>query len=461
MKTIRFAFAVGLWCLAGCSDKNDTATPDPDPIEVPVTGVSRLETEQDLDPLLTQLGTARYALLGEASHGTAEFYTWRATLSKRLIQEKGFTMIGVEGDWPDLYELNRYVKGTSSATSARQVLTTFSRWPTWLWANEEVAMFAEWLRIYNQNQPASRKVGFFGLDVYSLWSSLENIRTNFAEADATTLGAVDAALQCLQPYSRNEEAYGQATLQGANCAPAIAAVLAAVRNQMKALPPTHEGAFNAEQNALVAVNAERYYRAAFRSNTESWNIRDRHMMETINRLMNLYGPDAKIAVWQHNTHVGDARYTDMAQYGEVNVGQLTREQHASEGVYAVGMGTYEGTVIAARSWGAPTATMRVPAARAGSWEALMHAREPRNKLVLLSEWRKEPALTQSRGHRAIGVVYDPGQETGNYVPSDLPNRYDAFLFIDQTQALHPLPATGGRSAAATPSASYLWQVANF
>jgi erythromycin esterase-like protein len=397
-----------------------------------------LETAGDLTPLIHQVGGARYVLLGEASHGTAEFYTWRAALSKRLIQEKQFNMIAVEGDWPAIYELNNYVKGTSTATSARQVLERFDRWPTWMWANQEIAELAEWLRTYNQGQPFSAQVGFYGLDIYSMWESLESIRTKFPEADPATLSAVSSALQCLQRYNQDEEAYGRATMQGTNCGSELAALLTAVRNRMRSLPANHEAAFNAEQNALVAVNAERYYRTAVRSNEESWNIRDRHMMETINRLMRFRGAGARIIVWEHNTHVGDARYTDMELRGEVNVGQLTREQHSAEGVYIVGFGTYEGTVIASPYWGGPVSTLRVPAARAGSWEAVMHERQPLNKLMLLQGWRSDPKLTQRRGHRAIGVVYDPDREAGNYVPSDLVNRYDAFLFIDKTQALHPL-----------------------
>jgi erythromycin esterase len=464
MKNTRLALFLSLWwCVSSCAEQ-DSIAPATDPITIPSTGVSRLETPQNLDPLLKQMGAARYALLGEASHGTAEFYTWRAALSKRLIQEKGFTMLAVEGDWPDLYELNRYVKGTSKAASATQVLQSLNRWPTWLWANQEVVELAEWLRVYNQAQPADRKVSFYGLDVYSLWASLEKIRTDFAEADQATLQAVDAALECLAPYQRDGQAYGEATLEGANCAPAAEAVLTAVRNRVKTLPSNHEGAFNAEQNALVAVNAERYYREAVRSNPGSWNIRDQHMMQTINRLMAFHGSAAKIIVWEHNTHVGDARYTDMKQYGEVNVGQLTREQHAAEGVFIVGTGTYQGTVIASPYWGGAATTMPVPAAAGGTWEGVMHEAEPRNKLILLQDWRKDAKLTRMRGHRAIGVVYNPNQENGNYVSSDLPNRYDAFLFVDQTQALHPLNSPGGRPGGATATAersAELQKVPNF
>lgn len=433
-------------CFSSCSQKEDSVGPS-SPIAVPEQGVSRLDTPQDLDPLLNQLGPARYALLGDATHGTAEFYSWRATLTKRLIQEKGFTLIGVEGDWPALYELNRYVKGANNAASATAVLQRLTRWPTWMWANPQIADLAEWLRTYNSTQPAARKVGFYGLDLYSLWESLESIRTDFAEADPATITAVDEALDALSPYNRSEEAYGEATLRGASAANAVNAVLTAVRNRLKALPAGHEGAFNAEQNALIAVHAEQYYRTAVRSNAGSWNIRDQHMAETINRLMDFHGASAKIAVWEHNTHVGDARYTDMADAGEVNVGQLMRQQHAAE-VYVVSFGTYAGTVTAAPAWGGPVTTMVVPSAKSGSWEAALHQQRPGNNLFLLDTWRNDPALTQRRGNRAIGVVYEPAAEAGNYVPTDLPHRYDAFAFIEQTHALQPLP---GMSSLVAPA----------
>jgi erythromycin esterase len=418
---------------------------------LPATGITTLQSEQDLDALLNQIGNARYVLLGEASHGTAEFYTWRAAITRRLIQEKGFNVIAVEGDWPAAYEVNRYIRGEGDAGNAAEALESFRRWPTWMWANQEIATLTEWLRQYNQG-PASHAVGFYGLDMYSLWESLEAI-ARFSEADAAILAAVRNAQSCLAPYQQDEQAYAQATAQGASCAEAIGQVLQAVQHRQGELPAGHEAAFNAEQNALVAVNAERYYRAMMASSAGSWNIRDRHMMETFNRLNAHHGSNAKIIVWEHNTHVGDARYTDMAAAGEVNIGQLVREQHAQAGVYILGFGTYEGTVIASGYWGGPTTTMKVPAAQAGSWEALLHHTAPANKLINLQLWRSDKNLTQRRGHRAIGVVYDPGREAGNYVPTDLPNRYDAFIFIDKTQALHPLPVAGKvlSGAAAPPS----------
>jgi erythromycin esterase len=437
---------------AGCASKvKESITPagTSAAITLPPSGITALQSAQDLDVLLHQIGTAQYVLLGEASHGTAEFYSWRAALSQRLIQEKGFNVIAVEGDWPAAYAVNRYIRGEQNASSAAEALQNFQRWPTWMWANQEIAGLTDWLRQYNQDQPTN-PVGFYGLDMYSLWESLEAI-TEFSEADAATLAAVRKAQSCLAPYNQDEQAYAQATTQGASCAGAIGDVLVAVRSRIGQLPAGHEAAFNAEQNALVAVNAERYYRAMTGSGAGSWNIRDRHMMETINRLQAHQGPGAKIIIWEHNTHVGDARHTDMAASGDVNVGQLVREEHAQAGVYIIGFGTYEGTVIASGYWGGPATKMTVPAAPAGSWEALLHQTPPANKLIDLQSWRADNSLTQRRGHRAIGVVYDPDREAGNYVPTDLPNRYDAFIFIDKTQALHPLPVKGaGQKRVAVP-----------
>ena len=407
---------------------------------LPQSAITALQTEKDLDVLLNQIGNSQYVLLGEASHGTSEFYTWRAAITRRLIQEKGFNVIGVEGDWPAAYEVNRYIRGAGNAANAKDALQNFQRWPTWMWANQEIADLTEWLRQHNQGQ-TTNPVGFYGLDMYSLWESLEAI-SKFSEADAATLAAVQNAQSCLAPYNQDEQAYAMASI---GCTEAIAAVLEAVRNRKSQLPAGHEEAFNAEQNALVAVNADRYYRNMGNS-ASSWNIRDRHMMETINRLVAHQGSNAKIIVWEHNTHVGDARYTDMVDAGEVNVGQLVREQHANAGVYIVGFGTYEGSVIASDYWGGPITNMKVPASPAQSWEALLHQTAPENKLINLQAWRNDKKLTQRRGHRAIGVVYNPDYDAGNYVPTDLPNRYDAFLFIDKTQALHPLPVTGPRKS---------------
>jgi erythromycin esterase-like protein len=457
-------FTLGLACLlaamTSCKDKDEAVRPEPtDEVSVALKkGVSPLASEADLDVLLNKIGNARYVLLGEASHGTAEFYNWRAAITRRLIAEKGFTLVAVEGDWPDAYELNRYVRGTAyGGNSAPEVLQNFNRWPTWMWANEEIAALADWMKNYNAGQGAAAPAGFYGLDVYSLWESLERVMEYLDTVDPAAAASARQAYACFSAYNRDEQAYAQATFNpAASCADELAGMLEKVQAHVQANPASEE-AFNAEQNALVTVNAERYYQAMVRSSAGSWNVRDQHMMTTLNRLVQRHGPQAKAIVWAHNTHVGDARYTDMAAQGEINIGQLVREQHAGEGVYIVGFGTHRGTVIAADAWGDKAEQMRVPEAQPGSWDAILHALQPADKIVLLDGLRNEPALKGSKGQRAIGVVYRPAQEYGNYVPTVLTQRYDALLYVDQTSALHPIPVRANgrtRSAEAVPVAGW-------
>jgi len=438
--------AMELLLLSCKATKDDNNVAKPAVID---KGAYALQGEQDLNRLIDQVGNSRYVLLGEASHGTSEYYTWRAAISRRLIQEKGFNLIAVEGDWPAAYQLNRYIKGDNTAgSSATEALRSFQRWPTWMWANTEIAELAEWLRTHNTGQVANRQVGFYGLDVYSLWESMESVMAYMDRVDPATARAARDAYQCFAAFQKDEQAYAAATMNRPNlCRQELVESLAKVRQTLASrLQAGEEEAFSVEQNALVAVNAQNYYREMVRNNAESWNVRDRHMMETIKRLMQRHGPQAKIIVWEHNTHVGDARATDMQQEGMVNVGQLVREQHQSEGVYIVGFGSHRGSVIAASAWDSPMRTMRVPEAQPGSWEAMLHHTAPADKLVMLRELAGDPRLSKPIGHRAIGVVYNPNSERGNYVPSVMPERYDAFLFIDQTQALHPLPTqSGGRT----------------
>jgi erythromycin esterase len=407
-----------------------------------------LEKSTHLDPLLEQIGEARFVLLGEASHGTSEYYTWRTAISKRLIQEKGFNFIAVEGDWPDCYLVNRYVKDYPDAgNSVREVLKTFDRWPTWMWGNWEVAALADWLREYNQGKEPGKKAGFFGLDVYSLWESLEAIIQYLERNDGVAVGAARKAFRCFEPYYEDPQAYARATtLVPQDCEDAVLEMLHKIRQNAPSFSGDHESNFSAEQNALVAVNAEKYYRAMVRGGSSSWNVRDRHMMLTLNRLMNLHGPDAKAIVWEHNTHVGDARATDMARNGMVNVGQLVREEHGRENVYIVGFGSYQGSVIAGDEWGAPMEVMEVPKAASGSWERRLHQLGAENKLVFTKDLRHLPEFENKIGHRAIGVVYHPELERfGNYVPSLLPERYDAFCYLDYTTALHSFGTEAGEN----------------
>jgi erythromycin esterase len=401
-----------------------------------------LRGPEDLDPLLDMIGEARYVLLGEASHGTSEYYTWRMAISRRLIAEKGFSFLAVEGDWPDCDRVNRYVKGLDDAgEGAREVLHAFGRWPTWMWANEEVVALVEWLRRHNDGRPDDRKAGFYGLDVYSLWESLYAIMAYLQRNDPSALRAVWRAFRCFEPYGEDVQEYARATrFVPDSCEDEVVALLRELRQGVRDHPAEgREARFAAEQNALVLKNAEAFYRTMVRGGPESWNIRDGHMTETLERLMRHHGPGAKAIVWEHNTHIGDARYTDRADEGEVNVGQLVRERHGHEGVVLVGFGSYRGRVIAGRRWEATMERMRVPHAREGSWEDVLHQAGADDKLLLMAPAEPTPELLQPRGHRAIGVVYRPESERhGNYVTTVLPRRYDAFLYLDTTRALHPL-----------------------
>ena len=418
-----------------------------------------LATDADLDPLIERIGDARYVLLGEASHGTHEYYTWRTRISRRLILEKGFSFIAVEGDWPDCYRVNRYVKGLpDSGPSAHDVLKSYDRWPTWMWANWEVVALAQWLRRHNDAQPEERRAGFYGLDVYSLWESLESVLEYLERIDPDASAAARRAFRCFDPYGRDAQEYARATMfVPDSCEREVVETLGELRANARMYQQDGRDAyFDAEQNALVAKNAELYYRTMVRGGRESWNVRDRHMAETLDRLMRHHGPEAKAIVWEHNTHIGDARATDMAASGMVNVGQLVREAHADDGVVLVGFAGCRGSVIAGPEWGAPLERMRVPEARAGSWEALIHALDQQDHLFILPEGGS-PALREPRGHRAIGVVYDPDYEQwGNYVPTVLPYRYDALLYFEETQALHPLHVRA--KADGEPPETYPWNV---
>lgn len=399
-----------------------------------------LETDADLDPLMERIGDARVVLLGEASHGTHEYYTWRARISKRLVEEKGFDFLAVEGDWPDCYRINRYIKGYSDEANAQSVLRYFQRWPTWMWANWEIVAFSDWLKKYNQDKPRQARVGFFGLDVYSLSESMEAILDYLKKTDPQAYALAKQTARCFEPYLGDEgRDYAMASrLVPELCENQVIDLLLEIQKRMPLYDHDYENAFSTEQNALVAVNAERYYRAMIKGGGSSWNVRDSHMQETLERLLDFHGPQSKAIVWEHNTHIGDASATDMADAGMYNIGQLARQRWGNDNVVLVGFGSYAGSVIAGDAWGAAMEAMRVPEGMKGSWEWLLHEAGKDNKLLLMDDFQNTPGLQQKTGHRAIGVVYHPNYEFGNYVPSVVPKRYDAFCYVDQTTALHPL-----------------------
>jgi erythromycin esterase-like protein len=410
-----------------------------------------LRTTADLDPVLERVGDARIVLLGEASHGTHEYYAWRVALTQRLIEEKGFGFVAVEGDWPECYEVNRSARHRpGAATSPRAVLDSFSRWPTWMWANEEVVAFADWLREHNAGRPEADRVGFYGLDVYSLWDSLRALLDYLREHEPQHVATLLRAIECFSSFGEDPQDYAWASrFAPASCETAVVELLTRLCRERSAATDgaDPEARFSAEQNAAVAAGAERYYRAMVGGQVESWNVRDVHMQDTLDRLLDFHG--TKAVVWEHNTHVGDARATDMAGAGMVNVGQLARERHGDHDVVVVGFGGYRGGVVAARQWGAPMERMPVPPARAGSVEALLHEQLGIDSVLVFPSQQQPEWLRRRQDHRAIGVVYSPERERwGNYVPTVLGRRYDAFLYFDDTRPLRPLhlePDSGGEA----------------
>lgn len=394
----------------------------------------------DLDALIDRIGDARIVMLGEATHGTHEYYTWRSYISRQLIEKKGFNFISVEGDWPDCYKINRYIKG-KSGTSALEVLKTFDRWPTWMWANWEIAALTEWLNNHNKTLHYQQRIGFYGLDVYSLWDSLYAVREYLQKVDPQALQKAEEAFQCFEPYKNDEgTSYAYASKMVPDlCQDEVISLLQEIQRKLPQYDSDEEMVFSTEQNALIAVNAEKYYRAMISGGPQSWNVRDSHMEETLERLLKFHGPNSKAIIWEHNTHIGDSRATDMTDEGMYNIGELVRTRYPQNEVALVGFGSYEGTVIAGSNWGASMKVMDLPEARDGSWEYLLHEAGNSNKLLFMNDIKGLPFFNKKIGHRAVGVVYRPHYESyGNYVPSILPLRYDAFIYIDKTSALHPL-----------------------
>src|SRR5437764_6069604 len=403
---------------------------------------------RDYDLLLKLIGEARFCLLGEATHGTHEFYRERAEITKRLIKEKGFTAIAVEADWPDAFRVNRYVRGLGDDRSGDQALSGFKRFPTWMWRNTVVVDFVEWLRDYNSSLPINAaKVGFYGLDLYSLYTSIEAVLGYLNKIDPAAAKRARYRYSCFEHFAEDTQAYGYAANFGLteSCERDVIEQLIELRRQ-SADYASRDGRvaqdefFFAEQNARLILNAEKYYRSMFRGRVESWNLRDQHMAETLGALvthLNTQGQTAKVAVWEHNSHLGDARATYMADYGELNVGQLVRERYGSEAVL-VGFTTYKGTVTAASDWDGPAQRKRVRPALEDSYEASFHDAEIPNFLLPLRGPDSE-AFRDSRLERAIGVIYLPQTERqSHYFEARLSDQFDAVIHLDEARALEPL-----------------------
>jgi erythromycin esterase-like protein/predicted phosphoribosyltransferase len=423
----------------------------------PLAGSAR-----DYDPLVGRIGEARFALLGEASHGTHEFYCERAEITKRLITEKNFVAVAVEADWPDAYRLNRYVRGASDDVDAVEALADFRRFPTWMWRNEMVVEFIEWLRAYNDALPqGAEKVGFYGLDLYSLHASMKAVLRYLEKVDPEAAKKARERYSCFDHFGEDTQAYGLMTRLNLSKSCEEEVVNQLIELQRRAGQFARSGGqfaddelFYAEQNARLVKNAEAYYRSVFLEEVSSWNLRDRHMAETLDALVTHLGRKgrrAKLAVWEHNSHLGDARATEMGQRGELNVGQLTREKYGHEAVL-VGFTTHHGTVTAASDWGKPAERKRVRPALAGSYEALFHTTGSDRFLLIPNDSdAMAQQLSAPRLERAIGVIYRPETERqSHYFRARLTDQFDAVLHFDETRAVKPLETTAEWEAGELP-----------
>jgi erythromycin esterase-like protein len=402
------------------------------------------------DALVRQLARARLALLGEASHGTHEFYAERVALTRRLIEEHGFNAVVVEADWPDAWRVNQYVRGSSDDASAEAALSGFERFPTWMWRNTVVRDFVEWLREHNRSRPPSKQAGFYGMDLYSLYASMAAVLAYLDRADPEAAQRARSRYACFDHFGEDSQAYGYAASFGmkANCEDEVIQQLREMNRRVAHFTAgsSHDRAdlFFAQQNARLVRNAEEYYRTMFHGRVSSWNLRDSHMVETLEALekhLTAYTGAVRMAVWAHNSHLGDASATEMGDIGEWNVGQLVRDRWGGDAML-VGFSTHHGTVTAASEWDAAAQRKHVRPGLPDSYEDLFHRLgEARFWLPLRDEPHLAHLLRERRLQRAIGVIYLPKSErTSHYFHTRLPAQFDAMIHIDETRAIEPLVA---------------------
>jgi erythromycin esterase-like protein len=412
----------------------------------------RVHVDGRYDRLVKDIGNASIVLLGEATHGSREFYRARAAISRQLITEHGFDAIAVEADWPDALQVSRYVRGTSSSLDALDALSGFERFPLWMWRNRETVELVEWLRVHNADVYApEQRVGFYGVDLYSLRNSMDAVIRYLERTDPTAARIARHRYSCFDHLAEDPQRYGYAATFGMrrDCENEVIRQLIELQARSATVAAHGNGhaadeLFDAQQNARVAQNAEAYYRTMFMGRDESWNLRDTHMADTLDALLEHLstrkGHPARVVVWAHNSHIGDARATEMGEHGQLNLGQLVRERHGMEHTFLVGFTTHTGHVTAASEWDTPARHKRVKPSRHDSFEFLLHSCDLGDFMVPL---RSEPAIQQElstkRMERAIGVIYLPDTERiSHYFHARLGKQFDAVIHFDETQALHPL-----------------------
>ncbi|MFO8085944.1 MAG: protein-L-isoaspartate(D-aspartate) O-methyltransferase [Desulfobacterales bacterium] len=402
--------------------------------------------EKDISPLLDRIGDARVVLLGEATHGTAEFYEMRARITRELVEKKGFNIVAIEADWPDVSQIDRYIRGLEADTSVEK---PFKRFPAWMWANTQFSDFVESLREINASQRVSGGVSLYGLDLYSLYKSIEAVLKYLDDIDPETAAIARQRYGCLTPWQKDPAAYGAATLTGRyeECEAEVVKMLQDLLDKRLAYEFRNEKRFlNAVQNARVVSNAEQYYRVMYYGSRESWNLRDRHMFDTLNILLGYHGAEARAVVWEHNSHIGNAAATEMGISGEKNVGLFCREAFDQD-AYLVGFGTDHGTVGAASEWNKPMEIMHVQPSHRDSYEYLCHQTEINNFFLPLrnASAKLRETLAEPRLQRAIGVVYLPETELqSHYFYADLTRQFDEYIWFDESRAVRPLTRETGK-----------------
>ena len=396
-----------------------------------------------LGPLLARVGDARVVLLGEATHGTSEFYRMRERITRELIEKKGFRLVAIEGDWPDAARVDHYVRHLEYPPSE---WTAFARFPTWMWRNDEVRAFVDWLRGHNAGFKPAHRVAFHGLDLYSLYASIRAVLKYLDEVDPSTARVARERYGCLTPWQTDPATYGHAALTGAyrTCESEVSIVLKQLLHQRTAYAERDGERFmDAVQNARLVANAERYYRIMYYGSRASWNLRDSHMFETLKTLLAYHGPESKIVVWAHNSHIGNAAATEMHSRGEYNLGELCRKEFG-ERCYSIGFGTFTGTVAAASDWDGPMEIKTVQPAMAESYEHICHQTGVPAFLLNLRTASAEllDALRTPHLERAIGVIYRPDTElASHYFQAVLPEQFDEYVWFDRTKAVAPFETT--------------------